>query len=125
MLKWLLLFVLLGTATVISAQQKVIQKKFDDGSPHVIGYYSEFFLKKVLVKQEVYYENGNLEYSGEWKFGKEHGEWIYYHENGKEKAHEYWSNGKEDGVWKEYDEKGKLLKEITYKNGKLIKTTKH
>jgi antitoxin component YwqK of YwqJK toxin-antitoxin module len=106
-----------------SAQQRVVQKNHADGSVHVVYYYEKSFLKDVLVKQEIYFENGNLEYSGEWKHGQEHGEWIYYHPNGMKRAHEYWRYGKETGKWKEYDETGKLLKTIEYKSGKIIKET--
>ncbi len=120
-----LLFIFLIFPTVLFAQKKVVQKKFADGSPQVVYYYETYFIKSKLIKQEVYYENGHLEYSGEVKNDKENGEWIYYYENGKKKAHEHWLNGKETGIWKEYDESGKLIKESEYKSGKLIKTTNY
>lgn len=106
-----------------NAQEKVIHLKYENGNPHVIYYYEPFFLKKTVVKQEIYFSNGKLDHSGELKHGKEHGEWIYYYENGNKKAHEYWSMGRETGTWKEYNEQGKLVKSIEYKSGKVIKTT--
>lgn len=104
------------------ADDRVVQMKFANGTDHVVYYYQTLLLTKVLVKQEVFFENGKLEYSGEWKYGKEHGEWIYYHSNGQLKAKEYWYHGKETGTWKEYDEQGKLIRTQRYKSGVLIET---
>jgi hypothetical protein len=123
MLKVFFPFLFLFIFSSSPAQKRVVHKKHADGSDHVVYYYEKSFLKEVLVKQEIYYENGNLEYSGEWKFGLEHGEWIYYHPNGKISVHEFWSYGKETGTWSEYDESEVLLKTIEYKSGKIIKTT--
>lgn len=122
MIRISLLIFLTFIALRSTADDRVVQLKFANGSDHVVYYYQTILLTKVLVKQEVYFENGKLDYSGEWKHGKEHGEWNYYHSNGQLRAQEFWNHGKESGIWKEFDEKGKLLKTIRYKSGNLVET---
>ncbi|MFZ5554012.1 MAG: toxin-antitoxin system YwqK family antitoxin [Bacteroidota bacterium] len=120
----LLLLLPLLTATLPSiAQKKVVVKEFPNGKPEVIIYVKVVDGVEVKVKEEAYYENGNMEYSGEYnKEGAEHGTWKYWYENGKIKAEEKWTNGMENGTFKEYHPDGKLAREIIYKNGKKLKT---
>ena len=119
---FILLLPLLTAANLLFSQKKVIIKEFADGKPEVIIYVKVIDGTEQKVKEEAYYENGNMEYSGEYKNGTEHGTWIYYYENGNKKAEEKWSNGSEHGTFKEYHPDGKLAREIIYKNGKKIKT---
>ena len=106
-------------------QEKIIVKKHDNGKPHVIVYVKGNKRIKEKVKEEVYYENGNLDYSGEYKNGVEHGEWKYYYKHGTIMAEEQYKKGREDGVFKEYHPDGQLKKEIHYNNGQLIKVIEH
>ena len=115
-----LLFILISSTT--NAQQKVVVKEHPDGTPHVIFYMSGKGSKAVKVKEEGYYPNGNMEYSGEVKNNAENGEWKYYYENGNIKAIEFWKNGVETGTWKEFHPDGQLATETVYKNGKVIQT---
>lgn len=108
-----------------SAQEKVIVKTHANGKPHVVYYMKGKGESAQKVKEEVYYENGKLEYSGEYKNGIENGEWRYYYENGNLKAIEVWKNGVENGTWKEYHPDGRLARELIYKNGKLVDTIVH
>ena len=41
-----------------------------------------------------FWENGNLYWIGNYKNGKEHGEWKYFYENGNLELIENWKNGK-------------------------------
>jgi len=57
-------------------------------------------------------------YKGNFKNGKEDGEWVINHENG-----EFWwkgnyKNGEQEGVWVGYHENGQLVSKGNYKNGK-------
>ena len=100
-------------------------KKFDDGKPYIVWYVVQKGNKKIKVKEEIYYANGNLDYVGNFKGGVEHGTWTYYYENGSKKAVETWNNGKEIGVHLEFNPDGSLKLESHYKNGKLVKELKH
>jgi len=117
----LLLFFFSLSASVFS-QKKTVVKEFANGKPEVIIYTKIIDGDEQKVKEEAFYKNGNMEYSGEYKNGTEHGTWKYYYENGKIKAEEHWNNGTEHGTFKEYHTDGQLAREIIYKNGKKIKT---
>lgn len=119
---FILLLSLLTAADSLFAQKKVVVKEFSNGKPEVIYYTKVIDGVEQKVKEEAYYENGNMEYSGEYKNDTEHGKWNYYYENGNIKAEEQWSNGTENGTFKEYHPDGKLAREIIYKNGKKMKT---
>lgn len=122
MRRFICLLFILFPLLVFGQTRKVIVKTFPDGKPQVVYYVKGKGENPEKVKEEVYFENGNMEYSGEFKSGVEHGEWRYYYENGTLKAIETWKNGEEDGVWKEYHPDGRLAREIYYKAGKKIKT---
>ncbi|HEY8403647.1 MAG TPA: hypothetical protein VIK71_03465 [Flavobacteriales bacterium] len=103
------------------ALREVVMRKFDNGKPHVVLY---FDAKDELVKEHVYFANGNTAWIGHYKNDLEDGSWEFYWENGKLKSREYYSKGKEDGVCQYFDENGKKIKEVVWKNGKLIEETK-
>ena len=65
------------------------------------------------------YINGNVAIIGNYKNGKQEGEWKLYRENGKLAAIENYKNGKKEGEWKFYHKNGKLKIIGNYKNGKL------
>ena len=65
-----------------------------------------------------YYENGNLEFEGEYLNGKRIGKGKYYHRNGKLKLEGEFEDGVLNGKVKEYDENGKLEFEGEYCDGK-------
>lgn len=118
----ILLLPLLASAESLFSQKKTVVKEFTNGKPEVIIYTKVIDGEEQKVKEEAFYENGNMEYSGEYKNGTEHGTWKYFYENGKIKAEEKWNNGIENGTFKEFHPDGKLAREIVYKNGKKIKT---
>jgi antitoxin component YwqK of YwqJK toxin-antitoxin module len=120
----LLLFFLMITVLSYSQGRKVVVKEHANGKPHIIYYMDGTGPKAVKIKEEGYYANGNMEYSGHVKNGVEHGEWRYYYENGNLRAIENWKNGREEGVWKEFHPDGQLAREVVYKNGKVIQTKK-
>lgn len=112
-------FVFLSSSAQV---RKVVIKTFPSGQPEVIYHLKGKEMNAEKVKEEVYYENGKLEYTGEFKNGTEHGEWVYYYPSGNIKAKEYWKNGVEHGTWKEYHPDGQLAREIVYKDGKIVDT---
>ncbi|MBX7094403.1 MAG: hypothetical protein K1X56_06770 [Flavobacteriales bacterium] len=118
MKKAVVFFLLFFSSLVASAQvRKVVIRQYANGNPEVIYYLKGKEMNAEKIKEEVFYESGKMEYSGQYKNGVEHGEWVYYYENGNIKAKEYWKEGVENGVWKEYHPDGKLAREIIYKDG--------
>jgi thiol-disulfide isomerase/thioredoxin len=90
-------------------------------------------------------ENGKVELTGRYSYGKPIGEWIHWHENGKvESTHryvdgllngsckQYWDNGTlaregsykggyPEGEHKMYDRQKKLVRRVEYKRKKIVK----
>jgi antitoxin component YwqK of YwqJK toxin-antitoxin module len=97
---------------------KHIMRTWPDGGAHVVYYTKGISMQ--LVKEEIYFENGNLDYSGNYYRGKEHGEWIYYWENGNVKSKEIYEKGLEEGEMFDFDKTGKAVKKYTYVKGRLI-----
>jgi antitoxin component YwqK of YwqJK toxin-antitoxin module len=80
----------------------------------------------------IYDSLGNKFGEGNYKNGKQDGEWIYYQRNGELKGKGKFINGDgtdigksgvpkdgRDGLWIFYFENGKIKEEATYKNGKI------
>ena len=100
---------------------KHIVRKHDNGNPYVVIYTQGPLNERVM--EELYYENGQLDYRGHYKKGREHGSWIYYWPNGKLKSQEYYEKGLEEGVMYDYNEQGQKIKEYRYVKGTLMKET--
>ena len=64
-----------------------------------------------------YYENGQIETTGEYRNDKEEGIHKEYYENGQLKTIGEYKNGEEEGIHKEYSDNGNLKELITYVNG--------
>jgi uncharacterized protein len=65
-----------------------------------------------------FYEDHSLKSEGDYKNGKQVGEWKYFYPNGKvEQSGKYNNSGKLVGTWKWYYESGQLLTEEEYVNG--------
>jgi len=100
--------------------ERRVMRKHDNGKEHVVMYFEN--ATGALVKEEVYFPNGKLQWQGGYKKNVEHGTWKYYHENGKIKTEESYNMGREDGASIQYDQNGKKVKEEIWKNGKLVRT---
>jgi antitoxin component YwqK of YwqJK toxin-antitoxin module len=98
--------------------QRQVMRKHSNGKPYVVLYFSAASQK--LVKEEVFFSNGNPQWSGNYKNEVEDGPWKYYYENGKLKSEQHYVKGKEEGLFTDYDEQGKVVKQGTYKAGRLI-----
>lgn len=115
------------TASMLSLQtvptERRVMRKHDNGKEHVVLY----FEKETgdMVKEEVFYPNGKVHWTGTYKKNIEHGTWQFYYENGNLKTVENYLGGKEHGVTTQYGESGKKIKEEFWKHGKLIKEMKY
>lgn len=98
-------------------------RKHSNGKEHVV-----IFLDKAtgdLMKEEVYFPNGKMQWTGTYKKNIENGTWQFFYENGKLKTVETYLNGKEHGTSTHYNESGKKVREEFWKHGKLIKEIKY
>ena len=95
-----------------------VARKHPNGKPYVVVYMRN--TTGEIVKEEVFYSNGNLEWEGFYKRSIEEGSWKYYYPNGKLKSNQYYTKGKENGVFLDYNEEGKLIKQSLFKDGNLV-----
>ncbi len=96
-----------------------VMRKHANGKEYVVLYFDKE--SDELLKEEVYFPTGKMQWTGAYKRTLENGTWKFYHENGKLKSEETYLNGREHGTSKEYDDSGKKIKESYWKHGKLIK----
>jgi len=66
-----------------------------------------------------FYENGNLRMIVNFKDGKTHGEWKYFHENGNLRSVGNYIDDKQQGEWKYFHENKNLETVENYKDDKL------
>lgn len=105
------------------ALDRQVMRMHDNGQEHVVLYFDK--LSGDLMKEEVFFPNGNLQWTGTYKNGKEDGTWQFYFSNGSIKTVENYEAGKEHGVTSQFNEQGKKVKEEFWKHGKKIKELKY
>lgn len=119
--------------------EKVIESEWNASQPKLVAYYLEQEGTKFKVKEEKFYEDGTMEYTGAYdNEGNRHGEWKYFYPAGSiwsignydhgiktGKKEVYWpegqlryegffANDKKSGHWKFYDLEGKVIQEADY-----------
>lgn len=67
-----------------------------------------------------FYENGQLKFKRNYKYGKPVGLWEQYHSNGQLKKRGIYKDGKPDGFWIGYYSNGQLWVKQNYKDGKSV-----
>ncbi len=115
-------FVLLMSFQIDPSWKREIMRKHPNGKPYVIIFFDSKTDK--MMREEVYFPNGKMQWEGNYKNMLEDGKWVYYFENGNIKSIQYYTKGKENGVCSDYNESGKLIKESTWVNGKEVKVQK-
>jgi antitoxin component YwqK of YwqJK toxin-antitoxin module len=99
--------------------ERRVMRKHDNGKEHVVLYLDKE--SGDLLKEEVFYPNGKMHWTGTYKNNIENGTWQFFFENGNPKTVENYLGGKEHGVTIQYNEYGKKVKEEFWKHGKKIK----
>lgn len=120
-----LLLLLIFPAFQLLAQQKHVVSQYDDGTAQFVVWMKGKKGAEEIVKEEAYYPNGSVEYSGHYKDGVEHGVWTYYYENGNKQVEEHYEKGVEHGIRSEYALDGSLRVEFHYDKGRLAKEIRH
>lgn len=109
----------------ILAQKKHIVSSYENGTPEFVVWMKGSPGNEKIIKEEAYFPNGNVEYTGHYKNGTEDGIWTYYYEDGNKKLEESYKAGLEHGSRFEYAPDGSLRVEFQYKNGQLAKEIRH
>lgn len=105
----------------IPTERRVV-RKHANGKEHVVLYLDKE--TGDMLKEEVFFANGKMQWTGAYKKNLENGTWQFYWENGRIKTMENYVAGKEHGVSSFFDDLGKKTKEEFWKHGKLIKEVK-
>jgi antitoxin component YwqK of YwqJK toxin-antitoxin module len=119
MKKWLIILLLPLLAMQDIPTERRVMRKHDNGKEHVVLYFDKE--TDDLLKEEVFFPSGKLQWSGRYKHNVEHGTWMFYYPSGTLKTQETYANGKENGITTHYSESGKKVKEEHWKSGKLVK----
>ena len=88
-----------------------------DGIYTVYGFIND---NKNVGTWHYYYDDGQLECTGDFKDDKPTGKWVWYHKNGVKKSEGFYINGRPEGKWIQYDEDGYTNLIIKYQNGELL-----
>ncbi len=86
----------------------------------VAKYSDDSFVANGMYRE--YFKSGQVFVSGQFKYGKRDGEWVFYHENGELAKKVSYVNGQPDGVVETRDEKGALQARREYQGGKRAAT---
>lgn len=121
MIKHYFLFVILLTPIALQNElvTRHVVRSFSNDNPYVVMFTEGITNER--VKEEIYFENGQLDYVGHYRNGLEHGEWRYYWENGVLKSFEFYVRGREEGLHYDCDSLGNRVKEFYYRRGTLIR----
>lgn len=118
-----LLFILLLSPIALQDEllTRHVVRSHKNGQPYVVVY--TIGEQHERVKEELYFDNGQLDYVGNYRNGIEHGEWKYYWRNGQLKSYEFYFRGREEGLHYDCDSLGQRTHEYLYRKGILIKET--
>ena len=99
-------------------KEEIISEKYPDGS---IKKQQTFVLhgnKKELIKQVLYYPNGQKKQEGQYINGLKQGEWTHWYETGQKWSEGNFKKDLSDGKISVYHENGNLKYQGSYKLGK-------
>ncbi len=137
-MKKYLTLIIIALLLLSCGPKKVIESKYENGSPKVIKYYSKIDGKEQLVREVVFYENKNKKMDGEYSNNQRSGHWmawyengklwsegdykddkrngpgLVYHENGKKYIESMYTNDENTGKWRFYDTNGVVVKEVDF-----------
>lgn len=133
--------IFLASLALACGPRKVIEEKYDNGTPKLVKYYKKTHGKEQVVREQQFYANKKMKLEGEYTDEKRNGVWKAWYENGnlwsegnfRDGMREgfgkvYYEDGKlfiegnysadrQVGIWRFYDEKGDIIKEVDYTKG--------
>jgi antitoxin component YwqK of YwqJK toxin-antitoxin module len=99
---------------------RVVEETWPGGKEKTVKYYKENGNTKILVREELFYENGSKQQEGTYKNEERHGSWTYWYDNGNIWSKGEFKNGKSEGIRQVYHPNGKLYYEGEYRDGKPV-----
>ncbi len=99
---------------------RMVNEFYENGQEKNVNYYKSIH-RKVLVKQELFYESGKMKVSGSFKDGQKHGQWIFYYENGLKANEDWFFEGEPDGRSTSWNKNGTTRSNGYYKHGERVR----
>jgi len=96
--------------------EKKVAEAYTDGTPKVIQYFDGEGVAKTMVREQMFYPDGQLRMEGEYKNGQKDGHWISYYNNGNPWSEGFYKEGRNEGKTTTWHENGKKYYEGFYKN---------
>lgn len=109
-----LILIFLASITFACGPKKVVEEKYENGSPKLVKYYEKINGEEQVVREQQFYENEKMKMEGSYTDQKRTGVWKAWYENGNLWSEGAFIDGKRDGVGKVYYEDGKLFIEGSY-----------
>ena len=115
--------ILVGALALLLAScqgpEEVVQQTHADGTPKVVFFYEGAEQERKKVKEDHFYENGNMEMTGTFdEDGTRHGQWTYYHQDGALWSQGNFEHGERSGNYTVWYANGQKRYEGTYENDK-------
>ncbi len=98
---------------------EVVEAVFPDGTPKTVKYYKSE-AKEVIIKEVLYYEDGQKKLEGAYKNGERIGQWSYWYANGNLWSQGEYKNGLENGLKSVWHENGQKYYEGDLKDGTRV-----
>ncbi len=109
----------------VVAEPKLVQRamtppdKYPDGKTRIereIAQYSDNHIEADGIYRE-YYPNGQLFVEGQYRKGRQHGEWTYTFDNGQLNRKATFADGQPNGAWEVYRADGTLAAKRSFRDG--------
>jgi antitoxin component YwqK of YwqJK toxin-antitoxin module len=101
-------------------EKRVDSDKYPDGKlryeRQIARYSDDHYVSDGFYHE--FYPNGEKFVEGQYKNGRQDGQWTYYHENGKVQRTVNFSGGQPDGNWEIFNAEGVVVAKRGYKAGK-------
>ncbi|GEM_PF-379911 len=98
-----------------------VLESWTEEQPKLVGYFKTEGKERMKVKEEKFYENGQMEYVGSYdQEGKRHGSWKYWYANGKLWSTGEFVEGRRTGPAEVYYENGNLRYKGQFKDNKEV-----
>lgn len=100
-------------------RRETLREQYEDGKKRVereVAYYSDNHFEADGVYRE-FYPNEQLFVEGQFRNGRQHGEWTFYHDNGQLNRKATYNNGQPDGAWDVLRADGTLSAKRSFRNG--------
>ena len=115
MKNWIFIFTI--ALLFLACEQELTQKKlgkYDNGQVQLIQFVANEGGKEVVMKEQRFHENGQLEMEGDFEEGERHGIWKAYFKNGQLQSEGEFNKGIREGYSKVYYSNGHLMYEGQY-----------